>query len=165
MTIQTANSWLLNEFTRFYLSEKLTPILSTITINNFIEMLSGFVTTNKEYAEAEITKYNPDQAEALITELNNLKYISLQETYVTLYNQADPVPSVILTPNVDGQLYIGRVNSDINVLTEHAIKIFKGGMNAMSESFNIEKNAVLKSTSEIKSSLEKIEKIVNGLLK
>lgn len=165
MTIQTANTWLLDEFSKFYLRDTLGVIIDSINKDNFIEQLSNFVTTNKTYAEDEIRKNNPAEADRLINELNSLNYEILKSTYITLYDQADPIPDIKLEPNPEGTLYTSWLNSEMNILFQHAMTIFNGGLDPLSQTYNIEKEFVMKSMTEMRSSLDKIENIINGLVK
>jgi len=165
MTIQVANNWLLNEFSKFYLRDNLNLIIDSINKESFIDKLSNFVNENKTYAEDQIRKNNPDQADILINELSSLNYVDLQVTYALFYDQIDPIPKIVLEPNPEGTLYTSWLNSEMNILFQHAMTIFNGGLDPLSQTYNIEKEFVMKSMNEMRSSLDKIENIINGLVK
>lgn len=57
MSIQTANTWLLNEFYKFYLKDTLNVIIDSINKDNFVETLSDFVTANKTYTDGSYYRY------------------------------------------------------------------------------------------------------------
>lgn len=163
MTIHTANFWLINNFRKFYLSDNLFLIIGSINKENFIQELSDFVDANKEFAEAEITKNNPNQAEVLIQELTSLNYVTLQKIYSDFYDRSDPLTPVILKRNDDGLRYLGYVNVEYNGLLECATPIFNGSSYAYSEALSDNKSDSLKSINEIRNILAKIENIINGL--
>jgi len=165
-TKETAQLWLLGEFSKFYLSDKLKLIIDSLNEENFVSELSDFVTQNKTFAEKEIQKNNPDTADVLIKELSSLNYDMLKVTYFTLYNQPEPYVPNILPINPNGIEYMNWLSSDVVTLREYAPAIFAGGMDLNSDNTQKMLTAALKALGEIndditnlKSILEEINKI------
>lgn len=160
---ESAKNWLLSEFTRFYLSEKLFFIVDSLTEENFITELSNFVTQNKDFAEIEIQKNNPDIADRLITELNSLNYEMLKETYFILYNQPDPVTPNIIPQNPEGIKYMEWLNADCSTLRTYAPDIFAGGLDLNLQTTQIKIKAALDALIEIEDDVNKLKTILTNL--
>lgn len=147
MSIQKANTWLLNEFSKFYLRDTLNVIIDSINKDNFVEKLSDFVTANKTYAEEQIRQNNPtEQADILINELNSLNYELLKSTYITLYDQVEPN---VIPINPIGIEYMEWLQADLNTLKRYAPDIFAGGKDANQDITKTYIQAALKSLSEL----------------
>lgn len=149
MTMQTANTWLLNEFSKFYLRDTLSVIIDSINKDNFVVKLSEFVTANKTYVEEQIILNNPTQADILINELNSLNYELLKSTYITLYDQVDPVIPNIIPMNSIGIEYMEWLQADVNTLKRYAPDIFAGGLDVNKDTTKAYIQAGLKSLSEL----------------
>lgn len=146
MTIQTANTWLLNEFSKFYLRDALSAIIYSINKDNFVETVSDFVTANKTYAEEQIRLNNPSEADFLIGQLNALNYEMLKSTYIELYDQVLPN---ILHLNPIGIEYMEWLQADVNTLKRYAPDIFNGGGDASKDDVRVNIKAALKAISEL----------------
>ena len=147
MSIQTANTWLLNEFSKFYLRDTLNVIIDSINKDNFVEKLSDFVTANKTFAEEQIRQNNPtEQADISINELNSLNYELLKSTYITLYDQVEPN---LIPINPIGIEYMEWLQADVNTLKRYAPDVFAGGKDANEDSTKAYIQAALKSLSEL----------------
>lgn len=165
MTIQTANTWLLNEFSKFYLRDTLSVIIDSINKDNFVVKLSEFVTANKTYAEEQIILNNPTQADILINELNSLNYELLKSTYITLYDQVDPVIPNIIPMNSIGIEYMEWLQADVNTLKRYAPDIFAGGLDANKDSTKEYIQAGLKSLSELQDDINVLKTALESITK
>lgn len=147
MTIQIANTWLLNEFSKFYLRDALSAIIYSINKGNFVVEISGFVTVNKSYAEEQIKLNVPgEQGDILVTQLNTLNYEMLKSTYIELYDQVLPN---ILPMNPIGIEYMEWLQADVNTLKRYAPDIFAGKLDANEDSTKAYIQAALKAISEV----------------
>lgn len=160
---ESAKSWLLSEFTRFYLSEKLSLVVDSLTEENFVTDLTAFVTQNKTFAEKEIRKNNPDAADMLIQELGSLNYDMLKETYFILYNQPDPVVPNIIPINPTGIEYMNWLSSDVVTLREYAPAIFAGGLDLNNDNTKKMLEAALKALSEINDDITNLKTILEEI--
>lgn len=165
MTMQTANIWLLNEFSKFYLRDTLSVIIDSINKDNFVVKLSEFVTANKTYAEEQIRLNNPTQADILINELNSLNYELLKSTYITLYDQVDPVILNIIPMNPIGIEYMEWLQADVNTLKRYAPDIFGGGLDANKDSTKAYIQAGLKSLSELQDDINVLKTALESITK
>lgn len=165
MTKQVAESWLLSEFTKFYLSEKLTPLVDLLTEQNFITEMSDFVTENKDFAETEIRNHNPDNADALIAQLNSLNYEMLKQDYFTLYNQQDPVVPNLIPQNPQGTKYMEWLNADCSTLRNYAPDIFAGGMDLNLDNTKVKIQASLDAIAEIQDDITNLKTILETINK
>ena len=146
---QNAKIWLLGQFSKFYLIDKLNPLVEFLTEENFVTEISNFVTQNKAFAEEQINKNNPDQASVLIAELNSLNYELMKATYVTLYDQVDPLPAKIIPLNPDGKKYLAWLSSDVKNFGDYGPIIFEGGLDLNNPQTMVMINASLDALPEI----------------
>lgn len=160
---QNAKIWLLGQFSKFYLIEKLNPLVESLTEENFVTELSNFVVQNKDFAEAEIRKNNPDIADTVIAELNSLNYVMLKDKYFMIYNQPDPIIPDILPENPEGAKYLNWLNADCSTLRNYAPDIFAGGLDLNLDATKIKVQAALDAIAEIQDDITTLKTILNNL--
>lgn len=160
---QNAKIWLLGQFSKFYLIEKLNPLVDLLTEENFVTELSNFVTQNKDFAEAEIRKNNPDIADRLIAELNSLNYSMLKDTYFMIYNEPMPIPPNYIPENPEGVKYLNWLNGDCSQLRTYAPDIFAGGMDLNLDTTKVKIQAALEAIAEIQDDITNLKTILNNL--
>lgn len=160
MSQQTAKIWILDQFTKFYLSEKLTIVINSLTEENFVTTMSNFVKENKVYAEKEILSNNPENADALIALLNSLNYTMLQQDYFTLYNQKDPVVPNIIPQNPDVNIYLGWFKADYNNFMDYYTYIFSGKADLNDDADKIKISGAYKTLDQLQDDITKLKEFL-----
>lgn len=163
MSKEQAKTWIVTDFAQFYLSEKLSLVVDFLTEENFVTDFTAFITQNKTFAEEEIRKNNPDDADKLIQKLGTLDYDMLKETYFRLYNQPDPVVPIIIPMNPTGIEYINWLSSDISTLRQYAPDIFAGGLNLNNDNTKTMLEAALKALIEINDDITNLKTILEEI--
>lgn len=163
MSKEQAKTWIVTDFAQFYLSEKLSLVVDFLTEKNFVTDFTAFITQNKTFAEEEIRKNNPDDADKLIQKLGTLDYDMLKETYFRLYNQPDPVVPNIIPMNPTGIEYINWLSSDISTLRQYAPDIFAGGLNLNNDNTKTMLEAALKALIEINDDITNLKTILEEI--
>jgi len=160
MTVQAANNWLLNEFSKFYLRDRLNLIIDSIDKTNFVQKLSEFISLNKVYAEDEIKMNFPSESANLIEQLNSLNYELLNKSYNALYDKVAPV---IIPRNVVAIQLVDELSSNAVTFKNFSTDIFWGGLD--STNVNTRSNIVgaLDCLTKIKDKAESLIKILKGL--
>lgn len=160
---QNAKIWLLGQFSKFYLIEKLNPLVDLLTEENFVTELSNFVTQNKDFAEAEIRKNNPDIADRLIAELNSLNYAMLKDTYFMIYNEPAPIPPNYIPQNFEGQKFNEWLRGNVNVFNLQSSDIFAGGMDLNLDTTKARIQASFNALESIQNNINDLKTILNNL--
>lgn len=160
---QNAKMWLLGQFSKFYLIDKLNPLVESLTEENFVTELSNFVVQNKDFAEAEIRKNNPDIADTVIAELNSLNYVMLKDTYFMIYNQPVPIPPNYIPQNFEGQKLNEWLRGNVNVFNLQSNDIFAGGLDLNLTSTKMKIQASFDALTSIQNNINDLKAILEAI--